>query len=80
MPRERPISTQGVILRREPAGHYGARLLNGHEVVAFPARRAVLPGGEIPAGTVVVLELTPFDFSRAAIRSIAGSPSVESGA
>lgn len=68
MSSERRISTAGRIVEVLENGCFRAELPNGKMVIAFP-RKAPAPGGEwtFRTGDRVILELTPFDFSKAEI-------------
>ncbi|MEM8954330.1 MAG: translation initiation factor IF-1 [Verrucomicrobiota bacterium] len=68
MPGEPPITTTGTITEALPNGTYHASLPNGKIVVAHPDRRhRAKPLYNLNPGDKVLLELTPYDFSKARI-------------
>lgn len=61
------IPTYGTILRPLRTGLHEVALKNGKTVVAHLSKELALAGAEIPAGTRVSLEMTPYDFDQARI-------------
>ena len=68
MPPEPPITTQATILEILNDHTCTARLPNGKTVHAHVPKRTVGPF-ELIQGAEVTLELSPYDFSRARIRT-----------
>jgi translation initiation factor IF-1 len=61
------IHTAGPVLERLGPVLYRAALPNGKRVLAHLARTLARAGAEFAPGTVVVMELTPYDFDHARI-------------
>ena len=66
MSRPGAIEVQGVIVEVLRDKLYRVELPNGHKVLGHLAKRD-LPAAPLAAGRVVILEMSPFDFSRGRI-------------
>ena len=66
MSRPGAIEVQGIIVEVLRDKLYRVELPNGHKVLGHLAKRD-LPAAPLAAGRVVVLEMSPFDFSRGRI-------------
>ena len=66
MSRPGAIEVQGIVVEVLRDKLYRVELPNGHKVLGHLARKD-LPAAPLAAGRVVVLEMSPFDFSRGRI-------------
>ena len=66
MSRPGAIEVQGVIVEVLRDKLYRVELPNGHKVMGHLAKKD-LPAAPLAAGRLVVLEMSPFDFSRGRI-------------
>lgn len=66
MSRPGAIEVQGIVVEVLRDKLYRVELPNGHQVLGHLAKRD-LPAAPLAAGRVVVLEMSPFDFSRGRI-------------
>ena len=66
MSRPGAIEVQGIVVEVLRDKLYRVELPNGHKVLGHLAKRD-LPAAPLAAGRVVVLEMSPFDFSRGRI-------------
>lgn len=71
MPRETPVRARMIIVESLSDRHYRARLPNGKEVVAHLERRAPAAWRQLPPGSVVTGELSPYDFEHARVAGLA---------
>ncbi|MDA7518611.1 translation initiation factor IF-1 [Akkermansiaceae bacterium] len=69
MPTE-PITTTGVILAILSDRAFRVRLPNGKEVIGHPSKAMVPQKDDLQPGTMVGLEMTPYDFEKARIAKI----------
>lgn len=68
------IHTAGPVLERLGPALYRASLPNGKPVLAHLSRPLARAGAEVAPGSVVVMELTPYDFDHARIvRAVDGA-------
>ena len=66
MSRPGAIEVQGIVVEVLRDKLYRVELPNGHQVLGHLAKKD-LPAAPLAAGRVVVLEMSPFDFSRGRI-------------
>lgn len=66
MSRPGAIEVQGVVVEVLRDKLYRVELPNGHKVLGHLARKD-LPAAPLAAGRVVILEMSPFDFSKGRI-------------
>ena len=66
MSRPGAIEVEGIVVEVLRDKLYRVQLPNGHKVLGHLAKRD-LPAAPLAAGRVVVLEMSPFDFSRGRI-------------
>ena len=70
IPYESPVRATLVVVECLSERHYRATLPNGKEVVAHLERRAPAAWRNLPAGTRLVGELSPYDFNHARIAAV----------
>jgi translation initiation factor IF-1 len=66
MSRPGAIEVQGIVVEVLRDKLYRVELPNGHKVLGHLANRD-LPAAPLAAGRVVILEMSPFDFSKGRI-------------
>jgi translation initiation factor IF-1 len=66
MPRAGAIEVKGVIVEALRDKLYRVELPNGHRLLGHLAKKD-LSAPPLPAGRVVILEMSPFDFSKGRI-------------
>ena len=66
MSRPGAIEVEGIVVEVLRDKLYRVRLPNGHKVLGHLAKKD-LPAAPLAAGRVVILEMSPFDFSRGRI-------------
>jgi translation initiation factor IF-1 len=62
-----PITTMGKVLHRFSENAFKVSLPNGKEIIGHPAKALEDRKEEILPGTIVFLEMTPFDFEKGRI-------------
>lgn len=67
MARTDALAADGVIVQSLPKARYRVRLANGHELVAFPERRARVAVDALREGVRVRLEISPADLTQGRI-------------
>ena len=67
MPSEDAIAVEGVIVEVLRAGLFRAELVNGHRLMAHPARSYREKSASLVPGDKVRLEMSPFDMSKGRI-------------
>lgn len=67
---EAPIQTEATIVHVRKPGVFDARLPNGKLTCAHVSKSLGSTAHDIPPGTRVLLDLTPFDFDTARIAAI----------
>ena len=70
MSSEPRIKTKGTILANGTGNTFVAALPNGKEVIAFPSKDLAAKVHSLSPGSIVTLELTVYDFSKAKISSL----------
>jgi translation initiation factor IF-1 len=65
---EEAIRIEGVVTEAMADGTCWVRLANGHRVRGYRTRRDREDGRKLAAGQPVLLEMSPFDFSKGRIR------------
>ena len=69
MPREDVIALVGTVVEALEDGLYRVELSNGHRLLAYPTRKSRPWAVGLPVGQRLVLEISPFDFSKGRIVS-----------
>lgn len=67
MPKEEPIRVEGVVKEALPNAMFRVALDNGHEVMAHVSGKMRMHFIRILAGDRVVMEMSPYDLSKARI-------------
>ncbi|WP_193214826.1 hypothetical protein [Luteolibacter marinus] len=72
------VRTNGTILKTISADLYEVALPNGKPVIGHLSKALAVNPPELADGTVVQLEISPFDLDRARIASVEPSPTPQS--
>lgn len=71
MPRETPVRAVLTVIECLSDHHYRAALPNGKEVIAHVERRAPKEWRDLPPGTRLIGEISPYDFEHARVAGFA---------
>lgn len=69
-PHDDCLRTRGTILRTLAAGLYEASLPNGKPITSHLSKELAENPPELPDGSIVLLEISPFDLDRARIAKV----------
>ncbi len=75
-PHDDCLRPLGSVLQTLAEGLFTASLPNGKKVTAHLSKELATNPPELPAGTVVLLEISPYDLDRARIARIESTPAV----
>lgn len=67
MDREHAIRLEGTVVEVLPRTLFRVRLVNGHQLMAFARRTAREKAARLTRGQTVIVEVSPYDFSKGRI-------------